>query len=495
MAQTLIASPQTFSPAYNPLKFIVDSTNKNNSGFKYVFQVFEGGTTNKIGEYKVIPRINDGYGEQDLSKLIQSQVSWTLDTTSTASIEALESKYDYSVKIGEEYVAEYIYTANLTNNSGNVRISTTNTFVAGDQVVITQADGGVANPLLEGLHTVISATSSTVTVNVAWSSITSNTIDGVVRYADNRKIITLNIINLANYRAFNGAVRHMDWMLYDENDYVMNGITKQFVTNQPQSFHATLGQDIWFNGRTRDGHNFVFQNDAGDTFKKIITPAVTYTQTGVGPNNLGTLTLSSGTAPLIKPTTKWYDVWYNSTATIGAQDSQKYRIYLDNRIIIEEYHILFLDRMGSWSSFAFQLKAYEKGEVNREMYNKNIEGYVSDGHWTYGVEEFGFHYFNTNVVKSMDLNSNWMDEGMAQYYEELVTSPMTYLKITRYITDQMGTVFGIEEEGCVSRIPESTTYVPVMVTNNSYEVYKQRNKNLIRQSVNVRFSNQDNING
>jgi len=230
MAQTLIASPQTFSPSYNPLKFIVDSTNKNNSGFKYVFQVFEGGTTNKIGEYKVIPRINDGYGEQDLSKLIQSQVLWTLDTTSTASIEALKSKYDYSVKIGEEYVAEYIYTANLTNNSGNVRISTTNTFVAGDQVVITQADGGVANPLLEGLHTVISATSSTVTVNVAWSSITSNTIDGVVRYADNRKIITLNIINLANYRAFNGAVRHMDWMLYDENDYVMNGITKQFVT-------------------------------------------------------------------------------------------------------------------------------------------------------------------------------------------------------------------------------------------------------------------------
>jgi len=118
----------------------------------------------------------------------------------------------------------------------------------------------------------------------------------------------------------------MDWMLYDESDYVMDGITKQFVTNQPQSFHATLGQDIWFNGRTRDAHNFVFQNDAGDTFKKTIIPSVTYTQTGVGPNNLGTLTLSSGTSPLIKPSTKWYDVWYNSTATLGAQDSQKYRI-------------------------------------------------------------------------------------------------------------------------------------------------------------------------
>jgi len=95
-----------------------------------------------------------------------------------------------------------------------------------------------------------------------------------------------------------------------------------------------------------------------------------------------------------------------------------------------------LDRMGSWSSFAFQLKAYEKGDIQREMYNKNVDGYVRAGAWTYGVEEFGFHYFNTNVIKSMDLNSNWMDEGMAQYYEELMTSPQTFLKI---VTDDQAT--------------------------------------------------------
>jgi hypothetical protein len=35
----------------------------------------------------------------------------------------------------------------------------------------------------------------------------------------------------------------------------------------------------------------------------------------------------------------------------------------------------------------------------------------------------------------------------------------------------------------------------VILNTNSYEVYKQRNKNLIRQNINVRFANQDNING
>jgi hypothetical protein len=495
MAQTTIASPQAFSPAYNQLKFIIDSTNKNLTGFRYIFDVYLAGTITKIGQYKVMPRINDGYGEEDLSKLLQSQVTWTLSTTATATTNALGSYYDYDVKVGEEYVYELPYTSSLSNNSGNVQINATNTFAIGDQVVIIQDDGGVANPQLDGLHTVTSASGSAFTVNSLWADVTNITINGTVKYADNRKVITRNITTFSNYRVFNGAVRHMDWMLYNQTDYVLDGITKEFVTNQPQSFHATIGQDIWFNARTRSGSTFVFQNDAGDTFTKSISALGTFTQTGVGPNNTGTLTATVGTLPLIKPNTKYYDVYYNSSLTVGPQDSQKYRIYIDDRKLIEEYHLLFLDRMGSWSSFAFQLKAYEKGDIQREMYNKNVDGYVRAGSWTYGVEEFGFHYFNTNVIKSMDLNSNWMDEGMAQYYEELMTSPMTYLKITKYMSDETGTIFGIEEEECSSRIPESTTYVPVMVTNNAYEVYKQRNKNLIRQSVSVRFSNQDNING
>ena len=496
MAQTLIASPEVFSPAYNPLKFIVDSTNKNKSGFRYIFDIYLSGTSTKIGEYKVMPIYGTGYGEQDLSKLIQTKVTWTLDTTATSSFEAVGSYYDFDVKVGEEYVAEYSYTSSLSNNGGNVQINVTNTFAIGDQVIITQVDGGLANPQLEGLHTVISATGSTVVVNVAWSTITNATIDGVVKYADNRKVITRDITIVSGRRVYNGAVSHIDWIGYDGDQYTMDGVTKEFVTNQPQSFHATIGQDIWFNGRTRSGSKFVFQNDAGELFTKPVSALPTYTQTGIGPNNTGTLTAVSGTLPLIKPSTKYYDVWYDNSLTVGSQDSQKYRINIDDRKLIEEYHLLFLDRMGSWSSFACQLRSYERIDITREMYNKQIEGYVNGSkQWTYGVEEFGFHYFNPNIIRSMDLNTNWMTERMGQYFEELMSSPMTYLKLVRYLADETGELMGIEDDECVGRIPESTTYVPVMVTNNTYEIQKQRNKNLIRQSLNVRFSNQDNING
>lgn len=494
MAQTLIASPQVFSPAYNPLKFEVDSTNKNKNGFKYIFDVYESGTANKIAEYKVLPRFGDGYGEEELSKLIQNFVSWDLNTASTSFYAAPNSYYQYDVKMGEEYVAEFAYTSSLTNASGNVQINVTNTFVSGDQVVITQADGGVANPQLEGLHTVISATGSAVVVNVAWTTITDAAIDGVVKYADNRKVITRDITTVLNRIAFNAAFRWLDWSVYDYIDYKLTAPTALWLTNQPTTdFHCTLGQDLYLNIMNPKGTDrVIFTNSNGLTFYKSISSMSEIVQVAVGPNNYGILV---GTGDLIDNSVEWYEFFFSNGATLPQQDSVKYRVYLDRRVLISEYHVLFLDRLGSWSSFAFQLKSYERGEVTRETYNQDVRGYVNgSGQWTYNTEEFGFRSMNINVTKSIDLNSNWMTQNMATYFEELVTSPQTFLKIVTYVTTEDGIPL-IDEDGCPIHIPESTQYQPCIVNNNSYEVYNQRNKNLIKQSISVRLANQDNING
>lgn len=489
MAQTTIASPQVFSPAYNPLKFIIDSTNKNKTGFKYIFQVFEAGTSNKIGEYKMLPRVGDGYGEQDLSKLLQSQVSWDLNTLSTSWYNAPNSRYLYDVKVGEEQLAEYSWTANLNNNGGNVRIVVANTFAAGDQVIIEQADGGVANPQLEGLHTVISATSTTVTVNVAWTTVTSVGIDGSVHYADNRKLITLNVTTFEDYVAFNGAFRWLDWSVYSQDDYNLSYDQREWLTNQPQEFSCTLGQDLYLNLRSAKGHDkIMFVNSNGGVFYKNINNADEISQIPCGPNNYGILI---GTGDLITNTVTYYDVFYVTASGIG---SLKYRINLDRRTTISEYHMLFLDRLGSYSSFAFQLKSYERGEITREIFNRDVEGYIQGASWNYRTEDMGFMQSNINVVKSFDLNTNWMDENAAQYFEELLTSPQTFVKIVQYNTTEGGIPI-IGEDGCPVHIAESTAYQPCIVQNNAYEVFKQRNKNLIKQSITIKLSNQDNING
>ena len=70
-----IAVPYSFSPAFNQLRFIYDSTNKNKDGFKYIFTLYNATTSAKIGEFKVLPDFPNGYGNIDLSRILQSYVT------------------------------------------------------------------------------------------------------------------------------------------------------------------------------------------------------------------------------------------------------------------------------------------------------------------------------------------------------------------------------------------------------------------------------------
>ena len=483
MATTIIAQPQDFTPAYNECKFIVDSTNVNNDGFRYIFEVFEAGTATRIGYYKALPTYGTGYGEQDLSKLLSNMVTFDFDPTITTFYDAANSYYNYDVKVGEEYIYELNYTASLVDNGGSVRITATHAFQVGDQINIVQGVGGAAaNPGVEGLHTVIAITGTTnFTINALWADVTDATINGTVKYADNRKTITLNIVSTLDKHIFNGVQPWLDMPNWDETDYELDGITKSWLTNQPKTFNCTPSQDLWLNLRG-DGPGInkrvYFENDNGDLFYKAIAGGDYIKGVAVGPNNFGSLTVVSGTAPLIKNDTKIYQVWYSDGAFNPVQ-SLAYEITIDRRPVITQYNILFLDRMGSWSSFAFQLKTYEKLNIKRETYNKDVPGYVTGSQWKYKSYEQGSVNYNTQVSKTIDLNTNWMTEAQAYYFQELVTSPQTYIAPVTFVSCEY--VLG--------------DYISCNVMNNSFDIDTVRNKHLIRQQLQVRLSNNDMING
>lgn len=467
MAMTKIAEPFDFSPAYNPLRFIYDSTNNNEDGFRYIFDVYESGTSNKIGEYRVLPNIS-GYGELDLSPLLSSKVTFTFQYGTEDAV-ATDSFYKYDVKIGEEYIVRVAYTSSLTNNSGNVRITATHSYQVGDQVLIAQVDGGVANPQLEGLHTVVSITGTTdFTVSALWADVTNATIDGTVQYADNRKTITRDIITESNKYVFNGAFTHNDFTSYGEDNYILTMNNDFFLTYQPDTFYITDEQEVFFNLCTAGVTTgfIVFQNSGGDILKYAANANSYVFQANVGATANPAIVVS-GSAGHIKPTTEWYDVCYTNSA--GTQHSRKYRFYIDRRCRVEDYQIIFLDRLGSFSSFAFQLRAYERGVISRDSYNQRLEGYVSGSRWQYLVQEQGMKVYKASVEKTMELNTNWMTEDMAEYFEQLLTSPMTFL-----VTN--------------------TGYYPCLITDNSFEVEKQRNKKLIRKTVTIKLANTDAIN-
>lgn len=488
MAITSKAIPQPLTPAYNPIKYIYDSTNKNLGGFKYIFDIYESGTTNKIAEYRVLPMYGTGYGEIDLSKLLQSKVSFDLDPTNDTVYDAPNSHYQYDVKVGEEYLTTTSWTAALTQYTtapyaGKVQINVANTFAVGDQIVITQTGLGAVNPNLEGLFTVLVATPTYIVVNSLWSQIVNINKDGDITYADGRRTITRDIVTKIKMYVFNGAIPWTEWPSYLFQTYYLTSSSDKFLTSIPQrDFYATLSQDLWMNavygGPGPGTHKIIFENDAGEIFEKSVVATDHVTGNAVGPNNHGTLTPISGVLPLIKPNTEFYTYYYEHN---GSQVTDYYRVNIDRRVRDKEISIIFLDRYGSWGSFAFTGRYYENGNVTREQYNQDVAGFIKGSSWTYGLTDRGYINSYVSVENTIDLNTNWMTEAMAEYFTELVSSPYTYFKISNY------------DENC--EIPASTEYVSCNIVTSSFERYQQRNKNLIKQSITIKLANNDIVNG
>jgi hypothetical protein len=117
-------------------------------------------------------------------------------------------------------------------------------------------------------------------------------------------------------------------------------------------------------------------------------------------------------------------------------------------------------------------KATEKGKIKKQDYNQNIQG-APDGtslDWTYDLTEAGHKPFDISVDKTFTLNTNWMTLEMNQYFEELLTSYYTYIKI-------------------------DSVYQRCLVQEKGYETTRQRGKKLMKKTITVKLSNQDSING
>jgi hypothetical protein len=490
MALVTQATPQVIVPAYNPVKYIYSSSNVNLQGFKFIYDIYQSGTLNKIAEYRVLPTYATGFGEIDLSKLLQAKVSYDLNLNNTSVYNAPNSHYKYDVRIGEEYLTTTSYSLALTQYLiapyvGRVQINVANTFIVGDQINIVQTGAGVTNPNLEGLFTVLVANPAYIVVNSLWSQIVNANKDGDITYADGRKTVNRNLAQQLNKYVFNGAINWAEWPSYNYQDFMLNGVFDRFLTNYPagnKNMYATLSQDMWVNcianGSPTAPDTMVFANDGGNIFEKNVTAADHLSGVSVGPNNFGVLTLVFGSGNLIEPTTEYYDFHYERN---GVMSSARYRVNIDRRIRTTEYSILFLDKLGSWNSFAFSLNSYEKGNVTREQFNQDVPGFINgSNHWDYDLTDRGMTNTYVSTDTTIDLATNFMTMDMANYFTELISSPFTYVKKSSYAND--------------CDLPESEEYISCTIITSDYQVYNQRNKNLIKQNVTIKLANNNIVN-
>jgi len=460
---TIIAQPSVMMPAYNPIKYIIDNTNKNEPGFRYIFTVYPATNATPIAQYKTLPVFGTGYGEQDISRLMQSLVTWKFSQD-----QVNESWYQYDIRFGYEYTANIVYTNSLVQSAGgDVEIQyNAHGFVAGDQISITQAYGGIAaNPTVEGLHTVIFASTNLFVINARWDTVNDDTINGTVTYADLRKTILLDDVALSQLEVFNGAYSLGIYAqgLFPSTEYnttltPSNALTSLIGNTQASAASIATGQFYYLMVRTYSVDTYditYFDWNNNPLTSSIVEPA------SDGLYNF----LVTTDVPFETPITQNFYVEIK-----GGSAEIRYYFKYDNRCVINEDYLYYLDRMGSWQSFAFQLKTYEKGQISREMYNQHVDGQVTAGQWEYTPDAMGSRTYNINVSNTLDLNTNWMDQYDADRFQELLTSPQVF-----YYN-------GIKPRACT-------------IDATSFENFRQRNKNLIKQSVTIKLALNTPING
>jgi hypothetical protein len=475
---TIIAQPSVLMPAYNPIKYIIDNTNKNEPGFRYIFTIYPAAGShipaNVVAQYRVLPVYGTGYGEQDISRLMQSLVTYNesgILSSGGTTYNSSESWYQYDVDLGFEYIDNIDYTSALEESAGgDVEIHfAAHGFVAGDQVVIAQdGTGPVDNPTVEGLHTVLYADTNYFVINARWDTVTDEFANGNVTYADLRKTQVLDDALITNKEVFNGAYNNWTNTSNQSNAFpsayfLANGANDWLMTSNFSSasypVSAFLNAQFYYNLRVYGGA--AYQVEWYDMDDNLLDNA------SFNPANDGIWAVFVGPTALV--TVDYYVLIYNDAGF----SAEPYYFTYDNRCPINEYNqLIYLDRMGSWQSFAFQLRTYEKGQITREQYNQHIDGQVLSSQWVGVNLQKGFRTYNTNVTKTFDLNTNWMDQYDATRFQELLTSPQVYYNYNA------GAIFA----ACV-------------IENNTFEVFSQKNKKLIKQSVTIRLAQQDPING
>jgi len=489
MAITIEAQPDQIHPAYNPVVYFLDSTNKNEDGFRYIVEIFEAGTSNLVAEFRVAPRPGDGLGYVDISKIIQSRVTNALDLTSSGSIDAdTNSIFRYDIKFGEEFYVEWTFDDFFFNDQfpivGNATSigDTTGTqiypFLPGDQIV-TQLNTptGDFRDQLTGLFNVVDNDSlgpgpspgnpRELVLNLGWIG-SGVGVPGTIRYADNRKSQFKNLLSSINRIAFNRAYSFQSFVNYSQNDIILGSPTKEILTNAPrQDFKVWPWQNLWWNffsNASTSANDIVFDTSGGESY--IINTGTTTNrihQVDVSPS-AGVTPLGISTLPMIKPTTEWYEVY--SRNPIGNQTSERIRIYIDRRCPINETQLLFMDRAGSWSSFGFTLRTLESGTLDKENYRKEFgDVNLATNKWEYSASDSGLTTFHSRWEKRWTLNTDWMSDSMSLYFEELLTSPEVYVQF----------------DG-------SNDWYRCIIEDSSFETVRQKNRKLIRKTVTIRLA-------
>lgn len=479
--------PQELMPVYNPVTFKFFSPLYAELGYRYLVKVKKDGLTD-IGNFKLVPS-PDGSGYIDLQSTLSNYVTYDFFTTNKLiNGNQFNSYIKYTVEFGEEYVNKWNYTnvvgytqSGLYNqyavlNQANPSIL--HTYVVGDQITVDTVISGTTSTI-NGLYSVVGVPNNTqVVIDVPFPGASGSSIgvSGSTIYSDSRKIAYTGVTTSSTLYAFNGVMDWVDWKGYTASTYIVSGtgstndndllLTSMLPYGAGSSndrYYMTDFQEAWFSffvNNTNHVHRIVYSSNL-DAEQVVLINDTTSKVRRFYFNFEYIMNLLSFNANLE------YIEFYIRYDNIPKRLTKTYRIYRDTRCAINDIQVIFLDRMGSMLSIPFTLRTDENLNIERDKFKGAI---IYPFNNLFDLRDRGESITNVKIDREYTLETNWMNDAQMGLYEELISSPYTFID------------FG------------DGVYQSCIIQDGSIKLDRQKNKRIFRKTCKVKLANTQNIN-
>lgn len=370
---TIHQSLATNAPAYNDLTYVVSSSNVAQQNFRFVADIYISGVTGYFRQKKA-PHPTYSTGIFDIHRIMENYVSHDIDISTYSFQRNTNSFRQYQVKFGEEY--------------------------------------GI---------------SSGITVNAALTTASSGEV-------------------------FNAALGFIQFKNFNIGQYRMGGVGSLFLTAAPSPQRIKVGENAWLHMIQNTSGNVYYaqvstytsSDGSGSALAtyRIINPYPDsdaninnkYLRFGSGTNNLPYITegemlypfsIAGNGMAIINNSVNSYSVKIlNASFTVMSET----RVYKVERGCskYDEYRLHFLNKLGGFDSFTFNMITVESTDISRTLFKKSV-GTATATTFTYDKSDKENQELSVSYQDSILFESDWITETEGTWLEELVHSPVVFI--------------------------------------------------------------------
>jgi len=309
-----------------------------------------------------------------------------------------------------------------------------------------------------------------IITNCPWNT-SSSVVPGVI-YAKDKYVFENQVQSTTEY-SWNGGLQYKEFLSYDIDDFYISSLPSsqgRFLTNGPKTRKVREGEVEYLSLINWDNSTLYNMTAVYKSYTSNGTLIDTYTinlgsstkvhkvlQLGVGRENLDTyLDFTNAT---------YYTVHIEDS--LGTQISEQITYLIDTECYrFTQKRLMWLNRLGGWDFFTFNLRSDKTIDINRNEYKRNLRSYDSSTDlYNYSMGDRGRTTYIVEASETETCFSNWIRDDEMSWMEELYTSPEVYL------------------------IEDTTNMLPINITDDSVTLGKAENYGLVSYTITFKHSN------